>query len=272
MFDLVPDDLADALRRRGGRPRGDESFRFVSETESTNDLALALAAAGAADGLAVLADRQRAGRGRRGRSWFSPAGAGIYLSVVVRLDEAPVTLSLLTLAVGVAAAEAVLAASGLPVEVKWPNDLVVGRPWRKLGGLLCESSGAGGRVDAVVVGIGINRLSAAYPPELVARATSLESELGRPIDRGPLVVALLDRLGDRMDQIRRGEDERIRRDWRRLGRAGLGAADVRWQDRGVERTGVARDIDVDGALLVDADGRTERLVAGEVIWDRLSHV
>jgi BirA family biotin operon repressor/biotin-[acetyl-CoA-carboxylase] ligase len=270
MFEPLPEDLARALSRAAPRLGAFGHVRFVAETGSTNDEALALAADGAPDGTAVIADAQRAGRGRRGRAWFSPPGSGVYLSVVVRVGQEPVTLSLVTLAAGVASADAVTAVTGLPVELKWPNDLVVGRPWRKVGGVLCESVG-GGRVDAVVVGIGINRGAAAYPPDLRDRATSIETELGRFIDRAPLVVECLACLADRMRQVRERDDDRICRDWRRLGRGGFGQA-VRWQDQGVERTGVARDIDAAGALVVDSEGRTERIVAGEVLWDRRAHV
>jgi BirA family biotin operon repressor/biotin-[acetyl-CoA-carboxylase] ligase len=269
MFEPLPEDLARALSRAAPRLGAFAHVRFVTETGSTNDEALTLAEAGAPDGTAVIADAQRAGRGRRGRTWFSPPGSGLYLSVVVRVGPAPITLSLVTLAAGVAAADAVTAVSGLPVELKWPNDLVVGRPWRKIGGVLCESVG-GGRVDAVVVGVGINRGAEAYPPDLRDRATSIETELGRFTDRAPLVVECLARLADRMGQVRARDDDGICREWRRLGRGGLGQA-VRWQDQGVERTGVARDIDAAGALVVDSEGRTERLVAGEVLWDRRSH-
>lgn len=268
MFEPLPEDLARALSHAAPRLGAAVRLRFVSETGSTNDAALTLAQDDAPDGTAVIADAQRAGRGRRGRVWFSPPGSGVYLSVVVRLGPAPVTLSLVTLAAGVAAADAITAASGLPVELKWPNDLVVGRTWRKIGGVLCESVG-GARVSAVVVGIGINRAAAAYPPDLADRATSIETELGRPVDRAPLVVECLVRVAERMAQVRAGDDAGICREWRRLGRGGFDRS-VRWHDQSVERTGVARDIDAAGALVVESEGRTERLVAGEVLWDRRS--
>jgi BirA family biotin operon repressor/biotin-[acetyl-CoA-carboxylase] ligase len=271
MFESLPDDLAGALSAAAPRLGGFGRLHFRAETASTNDDVIALAQAGAADGTSVLADAQRAGRGRRGHTWFSPPGAGLYLSVCVHVGSVRMTLSLVTLAAGVAAAEAVTAATGLPVELKWPNDLVVGRPWRKLGGLLCESVGSGGRIDAVVVGLGVNRLTAAYPPELTDRATSIERELDRPVPRAPLVVEYLARLRERLEVVRAGDDDAICRAWRRLGAAGLGASPVRWHDQGVEKTGLARDIDARGALVVESGGRMEQLIAGDVTWDRLSH-
>ena len=270
MSDPLPRDLIHALVSAEPRLAGFARLRYFAEVDSTNDVALALCAAGAPEGTSVLADVQRAGRGRRGRTWFSPPGAGLYLSVVVRPGQSARTLSLLTLAAGIATAEAVTATSGLPVELKWPNDLVSGRPWRKMGGLLCESVGPGSSVEAVVVGIGVNLRQVAYPTELGDRATSIETELGRPVERAALVVEVLARLRDALDRLRNGEARWVAHEWRRWGRAGLGGAPVRWVDQQVPRRGIAQDIDEDGALLVESDGQLERLVAGEVTWERLS--
>jgi len=284
MSDSLPVDLSDALAEAAPRLGNFADVRYFAELDSTNDTALSLAAAGAAEGTSVLADAQRAGRGRRGHTWFSPPGAGMYLSVVLspkspespgspKSPESPMAmaLSLVTLAAGVAVAEAVSQTAGLPVELKWPNDVVIGRPWRKVGGLLCESVATGGRIEAVVVGIGINLRSAAYPAEIADRATSIETELGRPVDRASLVVACLGRLRAAVERLRQGRGDEVCREWRQFGRAGLEAAPVRWHEQGAERTGTARDIAADGALLVERDGRVERLIAGEVTWDRLSH-
>jgi BirA family biotin operon repressor/biotin-[acetyl-CoA-carboxylase] ligase len=267
--DTLPPDLIHALVSAEPRLAGFARLRYFADVESTNDIALALCNSGAPEGTSVLADVQRAGRGRRGRAWFSPPGAGLYLSVVVRMGESARALPLLTLAAGVAAADAVAATSGLPLELKWPNDLVSGRPWRKLGGLLCEAA-PGPTVDGVVVGIGVNLRQAAYPAEIADRATSIEAELGRSIERAALVVELLARLRDALDRLRAGESGWVCEEWRRWGRAGLGGASVRWADQHGPRHGLARDIDEDGALLVESNGRVERLTAGEVMWERLA--
>jgi len=137
--------------------------------------------------------------------------------------------------------------------------------------LLCEGSGTGAHLDAVVVGIGVNVSLAAYPPELAQRATSLEAELGRPIDRATVVVECLAGLAAVADMLRSGETGPMLDAWRQLGRAGLNGAPIRWIEQGAERRGFARDIDVDGALLVDTDAvEPARLIAGEVTWERLS--
>lgn len=271
MSDPLPADLADAIAAAAARLGAFGQCHYHAEVASTNDLALALAAAGAPEGTSVLADAQRSGRGRRGQSWFSPPGAGIYLSVIVRPAGAAPALSLVTLGAGVAVALAIRAATGLDVELKWPNDAVFGRPWRKLAGVLCEASGvAGESVAGVVVGIGVNLQPAAYPPEIATRATSLEAELSRAVERPRLVVEILASLAEVTSRLWAGERDWVVGEWRRFGRAGLGGVAVRWNDRGMDRRGAARDIDEDGALVVESGGRIERLVAGEVTWERLS--
>jgi BirA family biotin operon repressor/biotin-[acetyl-CoA-carboxylase] ligase len=267
MFEPLPADLQAAVSLAEPRLGRFNQLRYAAETDSTNDLALSLAVAGAPEGTAVLADFQKDGRGRRGSTWHSPSGAGLYLSVVIRPAGAGGAFRLLTLGVGVAVARAIHAVTALPVELKWPNDLVIGRPWRKLGGVLSEAAGT---IDAVVVGIGVNLLQAAYPPEIADRATSVEAELGRPVGRTPLVVELLAGLRTVVDTLQAGGEDAICRAWRELAGAGLSGAAVRWHDQTVERRGRARDIDTDGALLVESGGRLERLIAGEVRWEGLS--
>lgn len=265
MADPLPADIEVALRR-DDRLAG-ARIEYHAEVGSTNDLALDRATAGAPEGLAILADLQHAGRGRRGRAWFSPAGAGLYLSLVTRppRDRLPVV----TLVAGIAAAEAVAAVTGLPARLKWPNDLVVGRPWKKLGGVLCEGVTSGAGAGAVVVGIGINLRPAAFPPDVADRATSIEGELGRHADRDVLAVELIARTLAGVAALREAPTGAVRDRWRALAAPGTFGAAVRWDGPSGGQRGVARDIDDAGALLVDAGGRMERLIAGEVTWERL---
>jgi BirA family biotin operon repressor/biotin-[acetyl-CoA-carboxylase] ligase len=269
MFDPLPDELSHALSRAQLSLGSFGDVRYCSEVASTNDVALALASSGATEGTSVLADVQHKGRGRRGHGWFSPPGAGLYLSVIVRPDMTRGALPLLTIGAGVAMAEAVLGSTGLPAELKWPNDLVIGRPWRKLGGVLTEAVSAGGRIDAVVVGLGLNVSHARLPTDVAARASSIQAELGRAVDRSALAVELLSRMREVMSCVHRDLRPTILERWRRFAGPGLGAA-VRWSDaRGMHR-GVARDIDDEGALLVAARGGLERVIAGTVSWEELS--
>jgi len=267
----VPEPLPADLRQaftRDARLATIPPIRYFGELDSTNDLALRLAAHGAPAGTAVLAEAQRAGRGRRGREWFSPPGSGLYLSVVLR--PAAVAVSVLTLAAGVGAARAIAEATALRVELKWPNDLVVGRPWRKLGGLLCEAVSTVAALEAVVVGVGINVRAVSFPQGLGASATSIEQELGRPPDRALLAAALLAHVPQAVGQLEREGARPVVDEWREWGRAGLSGASVFWHEAARRCEARTRGLDLDGALLVDRDGRIERIVTGDLTWDRLA--
>jgi BirA family biotin operon repressor/biotin-[acetyl-CoA-carboxylase] ligase len=180
-------------------------LRWIAETGSTNDDVLALAREGAPDGLVLVADHQTAGRGRLDRTWESPADASLLLSVLLRPDLAPERAHLLTTAMGVAVAEAVGETLRVFPVIKWPNDLVVLRgdrdDGRKVGGILAESIVTGGRLDAVVVGLGLNVNWPSIPPGLEDIATALNLVVERDVDREDLLVAILrvlDRWTDRL--------------------------------------------------------------------------
>jgi BirA family transcriptional regulator, biotin operon repressor / biotin---[acetyl-CoA-carboxylase] ligase len=267
----VPHELAAAIDR--ARPRLGRlasTVLFFETIGSTNDVAAARSASllgERCEGIVVIADEQTSGRGRRGHTWFSPAGSGLYVSVVLapataRIDPARATM-LLSLVAGVALAEGVEQATGLRVDLKWPNDLQVSR--RKLGGILAESSGTGGPSDTVVVGYGINVRSTAFPPALRDRATSLESELGRAIDRHHLLAETLAALSRRYEDLLAGRFDAILDAWRRLAPAASGAR-VAWTTNAGTATGVTAGIDDLGALLVRIDERVERIVSGEITW------
>lgn len=257
MTDLPP-DLAAALEGLGPRlGRLGGPYRFFSSVASTNDAAAALS-----EGAVVVADSQTAGRGRRGHSWFSPPGAGLYVSLVLcpsrsRSDPSRATM-LLTLTIGVALAEAIEASEGLRVDLKWPNDLYSGG--RKLGGILAEAQS-----QNVVVGYGINLEPAAYPPALRSRATSLVAELGRPIDRARLTAMTLSSVAARYDDLLEARFDAILESWRGRAPSRAGARVALAGDGGAV-AGVTAGIDDHGALLVRVGNRLERIVAGEVTW------
>lgn len=251
---------------------GARLIRHFPSIDSTNEHALTLAAAGAAEGTVVVADEQTAGRGRRGRDWYSPEG-GLYLSYVVRDVTSLPRPSLLTLAAGVAAARAIEAATGLAPQLKWPNDVMTPREpsaagssgARKLAGILTEGSSVGSRLEFAVIGIGINVSLASVPPALAAIAASLEEELGRAVERDALQAALIAELDDVVRRLRQGAHARLLEDWVARAPMSRGAA-VSWRADGVDRHGVTAGVSEDGALLVRAGPSVEALVAGEVIW------
>jgi BirA family biotin operon repressor/biotin-[acetyl-CoA-carboxylase] ligase len=266
----IPGALVEAIAR--ARPRLGRlasTLLYFPTIGSTNDVALARSAMASAersaerpDGLVVVADEQTAGRGRRGHHWFSPPGSGLYVSVVLapataRVDPLRATM-LLTLAAGVALAEGIDAATGLSVSLKWPNDLFVLR--RKLAGILAE-----GTDGLVVVGYGINVAPAAFPPELGDRATSLESELGRLVDRHHVLVETLAALSRRYEDLLDGRFDAILDAWRRHAPNASGTR-VAWTTTDGTQSGVTAGIDDQGALLVQVGDRVERIVSGEVRW------
>lgn len=222
------------------------------------DLASALAASGARHGVVVGADEQTAGRGRRGHEWQSPAGAGLYFSMVARPSQISTSLSLLTLAAGVGVREGVRAATGLAAELKWPNDLIVGR--HKLAGILAEGLGLGTREQAVIIGVGVNVQPAAYSPDVASRATSLEGELGRAIDRGSVLGEVLAGLWSGITALDRNRGD-ILQAWRAASPSATGTR-VEWD----MKRGTTAGIDGTGALLVRTSDGIERIIAGELQW------
>ncbi len=267
----VPRDVAQALEARATR-RGRIGARliYLETTSSTNDVADSLAFDGAAHGTTVVAEAQQSGRGRMGRTWFSPPGAGLYVSVVLRPEElgdratSASLASRVSLTAGVAVAEAIRAATGLAVAIKWPNDLVVDR--RKLCGILAEASSSAEAVRHVILGYGINLQPAAYPPDLVNRATSLEGELGRPVDRAAVLAESLACLADWLSDGTQASFARMLERWRALSPSSRGAEVEVVQPGGTRTTGRTAGIDTDGALLVSVGDAVERVIAGEVRW------
>jgi BirA family biotin operon repressor/biotin-[acetyl-CoA-carboxylase] ligase len=256
----LPDDVTDALARAGARLGSFTRISWHDEVGSTNDVAMAAATNGTSEGLVIAANSQSSGRGRLGRSWLSPPGAGLYVSVV--LHPSRHALSLITIAAGVAVAEGIEAASGLHAGVKWPNDVYVGG--RKLAGILAEA-GSLSSATHVVLGFGINLRPAALPPEVAVRATSIESELGRPADRGLVLVECLAALANRCEALQHHREGTVIAAWRSRAAQHLGRS-VEWDaDAGV-RHGIAQDIDSAGALLVRVGDEIVRVISGEVRW------
>jgi BirA family biotin operon repressor/biotin-[acetyl-CoA-carboxylase] ligase len=255
--DPLPEEFAASMRLAKER-LGIFGHRVLwySEVGSTNDIAGTFAEKGADEGLVVLADRQTAGRGRLGRSWASPSGAGIYVSVVLR--PTPAVVRLVTIAAGVAVTEGIASATGLSTHVKWPNDVHVSG--RKLAGILAE-----GAVNHVVVGIGINVQPAAYPPDVASRATSIEAELSRPVDRAPVLAECLAALASRYRELHENRPAGIVEAWRMRAAPMLGRR-VEWESAGERHTGLAENIDDDGALIVKVGDGTLRIRSGEVRW------
>jgi BirA family biotin operon repressor/biotin-[acetyl-CoA-carboxylase] ligase len=264
-----PDKLhADDLLARLGRTRVvGRSIRVFSEITSTNDLLDRLARDGAAEGIVVFAEAQTKGRGRLGRPWLSPAGKGLWFSVLLRPRLRPHEATQLTIAAATALVRAIKTQTGLPAGLKWPNDLLI--RGRKAGGVLTELSAELDKVTSVVLGIGldVNLVAGDFPHDLRRQATSLRLELGRPCDRAELAVAILRDLDVLYERIDSGRFETVADEWEAacvtLGREVAIAVGNR-----VIR-GRAEALDTEGALLVRTQhGRLERIVGGDVTFEK----
>lgn len=230
-------------------------LRYTPSTASTNADALMCLQRHAkpADlhGMAIIAEQQTAGRGRRGRIWHSPAQGNIYCSVI--MIPAPETrqpaswFSWVPLFSALASADCLSAQSGLAVSVKWPNDLLIGN--KKLGGVLCEQTTTVDRTLAIIIGIGLNINASfnSFPSELRAGATSLAAECGRPYDRIAILADLFLRLEQRMDRLgREGASGMIDEFTRRCATLGKRVQVALEPQRLVQ--GIAESIGPDGCL------------------------
>ena len=189
-LEKVPDVLTpDVLKRQlKGSLFGKRIFHFF-KTDSTNRVAFELGRAGKPEGAIVLAEEQSAGRGRAGRNWHSERAAGIYVTLLLRPKLAPVQAPLLTMMAGLSAHTAVEAVTGLAVDLKWPNDLMI--RGKKAGGILTEMHAEPGMVRFVVVGIGLNVNQERFSGELAGLATSLRQETGKTQSRMEVLVRFL---------------------------------------------------------------------------------
>ena len=241
-----------ALKPRLGRP-----LMYRAVTGSTNDDALLAARAGAPHGSLFVADEQTAGRGRRGNSWLAAPGESLLFSVLLRPELELGQVSALTLAVGLALRDAVAPLVAGSTQIKWPNDLYV--DGKKLAGVLVESQLQGERLQAVVVGVGLNVATRDFPEEIAARATSLALLGASLLDREALLQVILDALALRIAA------------YQTQGVAGilaeLNAADA-LRDQRVRvdgRSGLGRGLDAQGRLLLQDDsGQTHAILSGTV--------
>ncbi len=240
-------------------PGGAWAVRELQSVDSTQAEVARLARAGAPEGTVVSALHQTAGRGRWSRRWWDAPEESLLVSVLLRPAVPPARAPQLTLVAAVAVVDAVREAAGVTAAIRWPNDVMAGG--RKLCGILAEaSSGADGRLEHVVLGIGINVNQTAFPPDIEALATSLCLVTGARHDRRAVLAALLAALRRWYGVYLAEGLGPVREAWRR---ASLTLGE-RVTSPGA-RAGLAVDLDEDGALLVQADdGTLQRLSSGEV--------
>lgn len=261
----VPDVLsAEELESRmNGRTRwAGRKVCYYEELDSTNSRAKKLADEGLPHGTLVLTESQTAGKGRRGRQWASPAGSGVWMTLILKPKIQPASASMLTLVAALAVQRAVNRLTGLTALIKWPNDIVVNG--KKVCGILTEMSSEVDYIHYVVVGIGINVNVEGFPLELKETATSLYLETGRRCQRAALAAASLEEFEALYERFLETEDLSGFKEEYEAGMVNLGrrvrvlAADHTYE-------GMAVGIDEEGQLLVETEDKTlRRVMSGEV--------
>jgi len=260
---LEEEDIRHALGPAG---RYVAAIQVLGETDSTNSRLLALPPPPAGKARVCLAEYQTQGRGRRGRQWLSPPGAGIWLSLAWHFDRPPENLSALGLVAGLAARHG-LTGLGVPgVLLKWPNDLVVGD--EKLGGVLVEIRAEGNGPCLVVIGVGVNhRLPSRLVAEVDRSGGLTPVDLaricaGEPPSRNSAAAALISALAARLDSLGRGGAMEVQVEWQQAD--AIAGRRVIVDNGGRQISGRAVGIDADGALRIDQGGGILRVTAGDV--------
>lgn len=260
--------LADDLMARLGNSRIiGRDIHVFEQTTSTNDVVEKLARDGVREGVVVFAESQTRGRGRLGRKWISPPRRGLWLSILLRPNLRPQETTQLTVASATALRRAILSQTRLRVEIKWPNDTLIGG--KKVAGILTEMSAELDRVRHVILGIGIdvNQDAQEFPVELRKTATSLKIEHGESLSRAALATAVLSELDSEYSRICAGRFSEVAAEWMEHCTTIGKDVTVHIGDRKIR--GRAESLDDDGALILRSEhGRLQRITGGDVTVEK----
>ncbi|HWR59097.1 MAG TPA: biotin--[acetyl-CoA-carboxylase] ligase [Thermodesulfovibrionales bacterium] len=252
------DELKSLIKGKIGR-----NLISLDTVDSTNTYAMELAEKGAAHGTVVIAEYQTKGRGRIGRTWVSPPGGNIYMSVIIRPAIKLKDATLLTIMAGVACCLALKDIAGLPVDLKWPNDLMVSN--KKIGGILTEVKSNAGKIFFAAMGIGINVNvpMEAFSQDVRGIATSIGNETAREHSLEPLIAGILNEIDTWTDILAEDGGESVVNEWRRsttmLGKS------VRVSLGDESLTGIAEDVDEQGMLILRLpSGISRKINAGDL--------
>jgi len=262
-LERMPDILTPELLRSRlkGSLFGKRIYHFF-KTDSTNRVGMELGNSGEAEGAVILAEEQSAGRGRAGRSWHSERGTGIYVTLLLRPKISPVQAPLLTMLAGLSAQAAIQARTGLAIDLKWPNDLMLNG--KKLGGILTEMYADTTLVRFVIVGIGINVNQEKFPGELSSLATSLRTETATNQSRLELLARLLREFESDYNRFLREGASSVTTRFSKASSYAVGRK-VRVANGADSFTGVTAGLAPEGLLQVEReDGRVVTVIAGDV--------
>ncbi len=238
-----------------------KEIHYFREVDSTNEVAKRLAKEGADEGVVVIAESQKRGKGRHGKPWISPLG-GAWMSIILRPDTLPINAPQLTFTAGVAAADTIKEEYGLDVGIKWPNDILIEN--KKVCGILTELSTEINAIDYIITGIGIdaNVDLELLPPELREHTTSLKRELEEDISRMLLVKKFLENFEKMYDEFNRGNFSNILNKWRKYSKTIGRNVEIR-KGTGFIR-GEAVGVNNEGALILELDdGSLKKIISGE---------
>ena len=262
-LEKVPDILTPDLLRRGlkGNQFGKKICHFFT-IDSTNRVAMELGYAGEPEGTLVVAEEQTAGRGRAGRSWHSERGTGVYFTLLLRPRLAPVQAPLLTMIAGLSAHKAIRGQTGLAVDLKWPNDLMIAG--KKLGGILTEMHAEPSQIRFVIVGVGLNVNQDKFPAELSSVATSLRAETGKTHSRSELLLRLLREFETDYNRFLMEGPASVTQAFQNASSYAQGKR-VRVTNGKETFTGTTAGLSPEGLLLVKRDdGKIASVIAGDV--------
>jgi BirA family transcriptional regulator, biotin operon repressor / biotin---[acetyl-CoA-carboxylase] ligase len=261
---LHADDL---IARRGTTRTIGRDIRVFQETTSTNDVIEKLARDGVKEGVVVFAESQTRGRGRLGRKWISPARKGLWFSILLRPDLRPQEATQLTVAAATALWRAIHTTTGISTEVKWPNDILI--RGKKVAGILTEMSAELDRVKHLILGVGVdvNLNAGEFPTDVRKIATSLRAELGKPVLRAELAVAILRELDHDYARVCDGHFADVADEWEERCTTIGQQVTISIGER--KTRGRAESLDDDGALLVRTEhGHLERIIGGDVTLEK----
>ena len=260
--------LADDLLARLGKSRViGRDIQVFEQTTSTNDVVEKLARDGVREGVVVFAESQTRGRGRLGRKWVSPPRKGLWFSILLRPNLRPQETTQLTVASATALRRAIFSQTRLPIEIKWPNDILIGG--KKAAGILTEMSAELDRVRHIILGIGIdvNQDAPEFPAEIRKIATSLKIEHGEALSRAALATAVLRELDTEYYRIGAGRFADVAAEW--MEHCTTIGKDVTVQIGDRKIRGRAESLDDDGALILRGEhGRLQRITGGDVTVEK----
>ncbi len=255
---LLPNEIREGLETK---VFGKRDIVYFTETDSTNTRAKDLASKGALEGTLVISERQTKGRGRKGRSWFSPSQGGIYTSLILKPSISPSEAPKITLLTAVVVAEALRSLTGLSAIIKWPNDILI--DGKKVAGILTEMSTEMDAIDHIVVGLGLNVNTPDFPDDIREKATSLFIETGKHFPRVRFIQEYLKWYEEYYEIFKRTGFEPIIKRWKEL--TNIIGKRITVEMISKKYSGEVQDIDKDGVLILkDNTGKSHRIIFGDV--------